>query len=148
MPTRKQRRREAKLRRHEWEEVYLDAEGREVPVEEVEEELGRGKPSRDGRAPKASRNGKPARDSKGRAVREIPPPSWRRVLKRGALFGPLMFIVLVLVNQQGNPATQFLLAAFYTALLIPFMYLMDRFAYRAHLRRVARVREQGKKPRS
>src|ERR687891_356491 len=37
VPTRKQRRRRQKELRHEWEEVYVDAEGRELAPEEVEE---------------------------------------------------------------------------------------------------------------
>ena len=36
MPTKKQRRRHQKARRHEYEYVYLDDEGNEVPVEPSE----------------------------------------------------------------------------------------------------------------
>ena len=36
MPTRKQRRREAKARRHDYEYVYVDDEGNEVAVDQGE----------------------------------------------------------------------------------------------------------------
>ena len=36
MPSKKQRRRREKLKRHEWEEVYVDEEGRELDPEEAE----------------------------------------------------------------------------------------------------------------
>ena len=36
MPSRKQRRRREKLKRHEWEYVQLDEEGNEVPLEPAE----------------------------------------------------------------------------------------------------------------
>ncbi len=38
MPTRKQRRRREKEKRHDYEVVYMDADGNEVPSDEVEEE--------------------------------------------------------------------------------------------------------------
>lgn len=136
MPTRKQRRREAKLRRHEWEEVYLDAEGHEIPPEEVEDD-GSHAAAADRGPGRAAKNGKPARDVRGRPLRRVQPPSWQRVFRRAAIFGPIMFAVLVLANQNGSAASQVGVAAVYTALLIPFMYLMDRLAYRTYLRRTA-----------
>jgi hypothetical protein len=146
MPTRKQRRRDAKNRRHEWEEVYVDEEGREIPVEEVEGELD-SKPAP--RAARGEKNGKPQRpakdksalkDTRGRTIREIEPPSWKRVGRRALLFGPILFFALIVfAGENTSTVSQILLAAFYTALLVPFMYLMDRFAYRAYLRRVERA---------
>ncbi|MDF2749544.1 MAG: hypothetical protein K0T00_719, partial [Gaiellaceae bacterium] len=35
MPSKKQRRRREKLKRHQWEEVYVDEEGRELDPEEA-----------------------------------------------------------------------------------------------------------------
>ena len=73
MPSRKQRRKRAKDRRHEWEYVYVDETGEEV--EAPEEAL-------------ISRNGKrtPEQRAKPRGgMREVQPPSWRRVGKRGWL---------------------------------------------------------------
>ena len=67
MPTRKQRRRNQKARRHEYEYVYLDDEGNEVPVEPSElraEKNGQRDP-----IPQWGRQRKTLRDSAGGAGR-------------------------------------------------------------------------------
>jgi hypothetical protein len=133
VPTRKQRRRQQKLRRHEYEEVYVDAEGNVVDVDEAE------KPEPSGR-----RNGRtaarPAR-APARAGRTIQPPSWRRVLKRGLIFGPVMFI-LISILPGGNDIT--LLARVVNTLMLlliflPFSYVMDTVTYRIWLRRTGQA---------
>jgi hypothetical protein len=130
MPTRKQRRRRQKELRHEYEYVYVDPEGHEVESEDAETESS---PKRDAR-----RNGKgdPARAkaATNRPVRKIDPPSWRRTLKRAALFAPVIFIAFSVLNHQSLP-TKLALTAAYTAFFIPFMYMLDRAMYRAYLRR-------------
>ena len=50
MASRKQRRRQQKLKRHEYEEVYVDEEGRELAPEEAEELVGTTQPARQSRA--------------------------------------------------------------------------------------------------
>jgi hypothetical protein len=122
MPSRKQRRRRAKERRHEWEEVWVDEEGNEVEP-----------PAEDDAPPAtAKRSATAPRQTGGRIVQ---PPSWRRVAKRGLIFAPLMFLTvsflsseLSLVQKIGN--TVFLLAFF-----LPFSYAMDALMYRMFLRR-------------
>lgn len=122
MPNRKQRRRRAKERRHEWEEVWVDEEGNEI------------EPPSDDEAPRATakRSASAPRQS---GMRNVQPPSWRRVAKRGLIFAPLMFLTvsflsseLSLVQKIGN--TVFLLAFF-----LPFSYAMDALMYRMFLRR-------------
>lgn len=135
MPTRKQRRRQQKLQRHEY--VWEDEFGNEIDPAEL-------RPDRDKteepRAAAASTNGKPAaRGARGRPIRQVQPPSWRRVFRRAAIFGPIMFAVLVVANQKDSALSQIGIAAVYTALLVPFMYLMDRLAYRTYLRRSGRA---------
>jgi hypothetical protein len=130
MPTRKQRRRRQKEHRHEYEIVYVDEEGREVEVEP--EQTG----PRDDR-----RNGKrgdkrPAQKGRGgRPIKEVQPPSWRRVTKRALLFGPLIFLAFSLINSGQPILSRLAVAVVYTAFFVPFMYLMDRAMYRAYLRR-------------
>ena len=136
MPTRKQRRRQQKLKRHEY--VWEDEHGNEIDPSELRR--GRTNGTKETIARAATGNGKaPARSARGRPLREIQPPSWRRVFRRAAIFGPIMFAVLVLANKNSNAASQVAIAAVYTALLIPFMYLMDRFTYRTYLRRSGRA---------
>lgn len=133
MPTRKQRRRAAKEKRHEYETVWVDAEGNELeepPEEAPGDERGQ---SRFGRA-KAS----PAEKTKvrpqqrgGRAARTPPPPSWQRAGRRALLLGAVVFALFYLAGgRSGNRIFSALaLAAVYTALFIPFTYAIDRFAY-------------------
>ena len=133
MPSRKQRRRRLKERRHEYEFVYVDEEGREVEVDSSE--VGRS-PRREVR-----RNGtKDARTKKGaRPVRKIDPPSWKRVARRAVIFAPIIFAAFLVLNQNQAMGTRLLLTAFYTAFFIPFMYLMDRAMYRTYLKRTGQA---------
>jgi hypothetical protein len=138
VPTRKQRRKRQKELRHEWEEVYLDAEGRELEPEEVEEILPP-KPSRQERKPAA----RGRQQSQGRAVREIQPPSWRRVLKRAAIFAPLMYVFLYFVTRNDpemGPQELVLQTAMLLLIFLPFSYLMDSFTYRLWKKRQAKLK--------
>ena len=124
MPSRKQRRRRAKERRHEWEEVWVDEEGNEVEP-----------PSNDD-APR--RNGKrtasaPARRQTG--MRNVQPPSWRRVGKRGLIFAPLMFLTVTLLSGELTIAQRLLNTAFLLAFFLPFSYAMDALMYRMFTKR-------------
>jgi len=131
MPTRKQRRREAKLRRHEWEEVYVDADGRELAREEVEEPE---RPARNGHRPEKKRTASTAPTS----TRGIQPPSWRRVLRRGAVFAPLMFVVVHFLSPADvKTAQKVAQTAFLLVVFIPFSYVMDTITYRLSQRRKA-----------
>jgi hypothetical protein len=129
MPSKKQRRRQAKERRHEYEYVYVDEEGKEVQVaqEELEER-------RNGKAKSAA----PARAA-GRGGRTVQPPSWNRVGKRALIFAPLMFFTVYLLGGDeltlvGVVAQTFLLLAIF----LPFSYFMDSLTYRTYQRRLNR----------
>jgi hypothetical protein len=125
MATKKQRRRRAKDQRHEWETVYVDADGNEVEVPDEKS---------------ASANGRAAakKPAPARATRGVQPPSWRRVLKRGLLFAPAMYILLTLLE----PDTTYAERAFFTvqllAIFLPFSYVMDRMTYRVWQKRQER----------
>ena len=122
MPTRKQKRREAKAKRHDYEFVYLDDEGNEV---EAPEEAG---PARNGAKPAAKkRAAAPARSSRRRAPQ---PPSWQRAGKRAIMLGAVVFVLFGMLNKNHNYAGAALAAVIYTVLFIPFTYTLDRFAYR------------------
>ena len=131
MPTRKQRRREAKAKRHDYEFVYVDAEGREL--DEPPEELVNPPKQREVR-----RNGSSAPAKKGpqrpqRGGRRVPqPPSWQRSFRRAGILGVVVFVLFSFTakNRSGGYASAAGLAALYTALFIPFTYALDRFAYR------------------
>jgi hypothetical protein len=134
MPTRKQRRRRQKELRHEYEYVYVDAEGHEVEVEpdEVDRPQARSNGKRDAKPKTPAKQGSGA---KARSARKVDPPSWQRVAKRAAIFGPLIFIAFSVINTKQPILERLGVAALYTAFFIPFMYLLDRAMYRSYLRR-------------
>ncbi len=133
MPSKKQRRRRAKDRRHEYEYVYVDDEGQEVEVDPAEAEGAAPKERKKAAPAKASSKqagGKPARG----AVRAVPPPNWRRVLKRGAIFAPFMFLAISLLGHKLKWQARVIETLWLLLLFIPFSYLIDRMMYRRYLR--------------
>lgn len=137
MPTRKQQRRRQKLKRHEYEEVYVDEEGNVLAPEEAEE-LELAAPSR-----KAERTQKERPTT--RAGRVLEPPSWRRTLKRGLLFFPLMLITVMLLGQELTLAQQIFQTIVLMGFFLPFSYFMDSMMWRSYQRRIARSGDS-KKP--
>jgi hypothetical protein len=135
MPSKKQQRRREKQRRHEWEEVYVDAEGRELDPEEAEQLVG---PAKGTRA-KGQRQERAGR-------RTVEPPSWRRTLKRGALFFPLMLIVVFFVNTEDASTAQSIISTLtLMAFFLPFSYFMDSIVWRTYQRRQAKVEPEKKR---
>jgi hypothetical protein len=130
MPTKKQIRRQQKLKRHEYEEVYVDEEGRELDPAEAEERLGAKQPNK---AAKAAKN-----QPVTRAGRTIDPPSLRRTVRRGLLFFPLMLITVVLLGKNLTLTQQIAQTVVLMAFFLPFSYFMDTMVYRSYQKRMAR----------
>ena len=127
MPSRKQRRRREKLQRHEYEYVIENEEGEEVAVDNLAE-TGRG-PGRE----------KAQRGPVDRRGREVPKPSLQRTLKRGAIFGPILVIVVYLLrDDQFTTQDVIFQAVLLLAVFLPFSYLLDMLMYRAYQRKQAR----------
>ncbi|HEU0304313.1 MAG TPA: hypothetical protein VFR32_07015 [Gaiellaceae bacterium] len=127
MATKKQKRRREKERRHEYEYVYVDDEGREIEVEEDETDAKRGK----GSAQRA------VRTDRGRTIE---PPSWRRTLRRAAIFSPLMFVILYLLRPNDSTVASVLFSvALLMVFFIPFSYFMDSLMFRLAQKRVAKA---------
>ena len=133
MPTRKQRRRNQKARRHEYEYVYVDDEGNEVPVDPTE--LRAEKNGQRESKPRKSNSGK-GTGSGGR--RKVEPPSWRRSVRRALLFGPILVVAMMLLNRNQPVLQQIFPAVFLIAFFIPFSYFTDSLAYRMLQKRLAR----------
>ena len=122
MPTRKQRRRAEKGRRHEYETVWVDSEGNELE-----------EPPEDAIAPREQRaDGKPKskpQQQRGSSTREPPVPSWSRAAKRSAVLGVAVFVFFYLFgskNSSDRVLTAIGIAALYCVLFIPFTYYIDR----------------------
>jgi len=126
MPSRKQRRRRQKERRHEWEEVWVDDEGQEVDAPPEGDEP----PSRNGKRITAA----PRRQTGGRQVQ---PPSWRRVGKRGLIFAPIMFLTVTFLGADLTIAQKLFQTAFLLAFFLPFSYAIDALMYRMYVKRGA-----------
>jgi hypothetical protein len=136
MPTRKQRRRAQKERRHEYETVWVDAEGNEL--DEPPEELAATPEKRDGAKPRSSPKAKAAQQRGGRDIRVPPPPSWQRAAKRAVILGAVIFVFIYLVGSKNGGhslGSALLLSVVYTALFIPFQFVLDRFAHNRWQRR-------------
>lgn len=133
MPTKKQRRRRLKDRRHEWEEVLVYPDGREVPVDEAEGADPDASPKKTGDRRQAQ--------AVQRGGRTVQPPSWRRVLKRGLIFAPLMYVTVLLLAPDGaSPAQNVAQTAFLLAIFLPFSYVMDAMTYRIWRKRLEKTR--------
>ena len=130
MPSRKQRRRRQKQRRHEYEYVYVDEHGQEIDVDAAEVD----EPPAPAQKPKSEP--KPKRQSApSRGVREVPPPSWRRVGKRGLIFAPFMFFTLLLLDQDQPYDLLAINTAVLLAFFLPFSYVLDTVMYRVYVKR-------------
>jgi hypothetical protein len=126
MPSRKQRRRQAKERRHEYEYVYVDDDGREVEIDPAEMDE-----RRNGKAKRSERTAPGGRTAQ--------PPSWNRVGRRALIFAPLMFATVYLLGRNDLSTGQMLIQTLVLlAIFLPFSYFMDSLTYRAHQRRLNR----------
>ena len=152
MPTRKQRRRQQKGRRHdyEYETVWVDPEtGEEVePPEDYVEPTVDEKPQngkQKAKAPQPKAKAQPQSQRGGRQVRVPPAPSWQRSVKRSVIIGVALFAVIYLLgSKNGNHslASALLLAGIYTVIFIPAQYAIDRFAYLRWQRRADQEAER------
>jgi hypothetical protein len=139
MPSRKQRRRRQKERRHEYEYVYVDEEGQELDPDEVEVEEEPRSTKREARATTAKSPAKAARKptAKGAAnIRPVPPPSWKRVAKRGVIFAPFMLLAIALLGRGLTWPAKILETLWLLLLFVPFSYMIDRMMYRRYLRQI------------
>jgi hypothetical protein len=138
MPTRKQRRRAAKEKRHEYETVWVDAEGNELEEPPEGADLAPERlEARNGKA--AAKPAQKAGNQRGGRGGRVPsPPSWRRAGRRALMLGAVVFALFYLTGGKSGSNRvigAFLLAAVYTLLFIPFTFAIDRFAYQRWQRR-------------
>ena len=139
MPTRKQRRRQQKSRRHEYEYVFVDDEGNEVAVDPGEVRSEKEAKKLETR----SRNGTGKTRTQARAgQRVINPPSWQRAIKRALIFGPVLVVGMMLLNRNVAPLQWLTSALFLIAFFVPISYYTDAMAYRMYKKRVDRTKSR------
>jgi hypothetical protein len=135
MSTRKQRRRRQKERRHEWEYVWVDGEGQEVEVDEAEAEPAQ--PERPSAKPAAKPASRARQAAAARGMRKVDPPSWRRVFRRGAIFAPIMLLIVYLLRPEDATTLSLVVQVLVLLLFfLPFSYLLDGLMYRAYRKRI------------
>jgi hypothetical protein len=128
MATKKQRRRREKLLRHDYEYVVDTEDGQEV-VESPRVAK-----------PKTTASGKKVPpgavvDARGRVVQ---PPSWRRVLKRAAIFGPILVVLMFVLGGNLTTGARIVNAVFMLVIFLPMSYLTDMLIYRSVVKRQGR----------
>jgi hypothetical protein len=131
--SKKQRRRREKLQRHEYEYVLETEEGEEIPLESPRGTVRAG----NGKAPAKEPAG-PV-DRRGRPVQK---PSLQRVLKRSAIFAPLIAAFIVITADDITVAGVIFNVVLLLAFFMPFTYFVDLVVYRMIMRRAERDRGQ------
>ena len=132
MANQKQRRRRAKEKRHAYDLVEIDSEGKEtvLSASSLKSEAAPREPKGD-----TGRETPPGKGGRGSAQ----PPTWPRVLKRGAIFAPIFLAtVLLLGGGRLTLAGAIVQTLFLLAVFIPFSYFMDRLVWRSHQKRLAK----------
>ena len=138
MATKKQRRRRQKGLRHEYEYVYIDEEGNEVEVEQPP-------PSR---KEKATRTAASSNGRRPAGARPVQPPTWRFMRKQALIFYAILFVAFSILSKGVAIWMSALIAAGYTLLMMPLMWMMQRTMYRSYLKRTGQLpppRERGSK---
>ncbi|HTR33591.1 MAG TPA: hypothetical protein VMH47_06915 [Gaiellaceae bacterium] len=135
MPTRKQRRRREKDFRHDMRIYEVDEEGNEVAISELRT---REEPEKSA-AKQEKQQTKQSRQAKSRGIREVPPPSWQRAIKRGGLMGVATLAVFVFLLKSAPITQRLAIGIFYAVAFVPLTYWIDRTAYRSYQKRIARA---------
>ncbi len=125
MASRKQRKKREKLQRHEYEYVLETEEGEEVleSPRETDVVVKNGKPGKVPAGP-VDRHGKP-----------VAKPSFRKVLRRTAIFAPLIAIFIYITAPDLTVAGLILNVLLLLAFFMPLSYVVDVFVYRMLWRR-------------
>jgi hypothetical protein len=129
MATRKHRARRAKTFRHEHVLVDYDDEGNEIQVTASELRARKETPEK-----AKAKTATPAK-GRSRATRVPQPPSWRRSLRRGAMWGSATVVASVLLLRSASLPARVLIGAFYAAMFIPMTYWLDGMVYRKYLKK-------------
>ena len=131
MANQKQRRKRAKEKRHAYDLVEIDSEGNETVLTPS---AAKSEPSTRDAKRDRSRQGAPTKGGRGQQ-----PPTWPRVLKRGAIFAPIFLAtVMLLGGGKLTLAGAIVQTLFLLAVFIPFSYFMDRMVWRSHQKRLAK----------
>jgi len=134
MATQKQRRKRAKEKRHAYDLVEIDEDGNEtiLTASELKAEA----------PPRTAAKKNDGKSGNARATRGAPrPPTWGRVLKRGAIFAPIFLATVMLLGRgRLTLAGAVVQTLFLLAIFVPFSYFMDRLVWRSHEKRLQKTK--------
>jgi hypothetical protein len=140
MPTKKQRRRREKTFRHEYDYVTYDEDGNEIALDPEELRAKREAREQERAASRPEKKHAPeAKSRSGRPLREVPPPTWNRALKRGGGMGAVMLVLILFVFTKESLPVRAAEGIGYAVLFVPLTYWIDRAAYRTYQRRLERA---------
>ncbi|MDQ3867050.1 MAG: hypothetical protein M3304_09540, partial [Actinomycetota bacterium] len=89
------------------------------------------------------KNGARSRDTVvDRRGRPLQKPTLARVLRRAAIFAPIMAIFVYVMNSEASPVAVAVNTLVLVAFFIPFSYLVDTIVYRTVSRRAERERAE------
>ena len=135
MATQKQRRKRAKEQRHAYDLVEIDGAGNETVLS-----------SSDLKSETSSKPSPKSGDRQGSTTARAPrgtgqPPTWGRVLKRGAIFAPIFLATVMLLGRgRLTLAGAIIQTIFLLAIFVPFSYVMDRMVWRSHEKRLGKAK--------
>jgi hypothetical protein len=143
MPTRKQRRRAQKERRHEYETVWVDEEGNEL--EAPPDDFAPPAPEKRNGAKPGAKSGTKAKarpqQRGGRSARVPPEPSWQRSIKRSVIWVVALGVLLAVLQSRSQHPSYVAIVPMIAVYLLVFpliTYYLDRMIYRRYQARTQR----------
>jgi hypothetical protein len=137
MPSKKQRSKEERYRRHGVERPESPQRQERLAEIEAEEESGKGKSK--GKAKPKSKS----RSSATRARKPVPYPTIRRALIRAPIFGALWYVLITFVlGGQSSPTANIVQALILTLIMMPLLFGTDTMTYRMAKKRGLETQER------
>lgn len=138
MANQKQRKRRDKEKRHGIEIVEIDEDGNERVLDSTVLKAAEPPARVKGGGGRKDAPGRPAPRTRTRVPQ---PASWQRSVKRAALFAPIFFVLILVLNTKNRnvPGAAFQAVVMFV-LFVPLTYYLDRFAFRRYERANGRDR--------
>lgn len=139
MPSKKQRSKEERYRRHGVERPESPQRQERLAGMEAEEESGAAKGKAKGK-PKAKSK---SRSAAQRARKPVPYPTVRRALIRAPIFGALWYVLITFVlGGNTSPTANLFQAAILTLIMLPLLFGTDTMTYRMAKKRGLETQER------
>lgn len=139
MPSKKQRSKEERYRRHGVERPESPQRQERLAEIEAEEESGAAK----GKTKAKSKSKSKSRSSSPRARKPVPYPTVRRALIRAPIFGALWYVLITFVlGGSTSPTANLFQAVILTLIMLPLLFGTDTMTYRMAKKRGLETQER------